>query len=93
MTPQWRAAYASTHRTFRRLVLRGLIKKSGEWGPWYELTEEGYEVAATFADEYDQTSAVKLAVNDMREQIKEAEERRLRTEEMWAEREAQQKGI
>jgi hypothetical protein len=79
MTPQWRAAYASTHRAFRRLLLRGLIKK--DWG-FYELTEEGFSVAATFAKKSD----IKLAVIKMREQIKragkEAEERRLGLERL-----------
>jgi hypothetical protein len=63
MTPQWRAAYASTHRAFRRLLLRGLIKK--DWG-FYKLTEEGFSVAATFANK----SSVELAVKQMRVQIK-----------------------
>ena len=66
-TPQWRAAYASTHRAFRRLVLRGLIKK--DWG-FYELTEEGFSVAATFAKK---KSSVESAVREMRWQIKKAE--------------------
>jgi hypothetical protein len=50
-------------------VLRGLIKKD-DWR-FYELTEEGFSVAATFANKSD----IKLAAIKIREQIKKAARR------------------
>ncbi len=67
----------STHRAFRRLLLRGLIKK--DWG-FYELTEEGSSVAATFAKKKD--IELKWAVKEMQGQIKKAEEHRLYLERL-----------